>query len=267
LSVDLVGVPLAELRARLEAAKREPLRRLLAALRRDARAGARGLAREFERRAWRAREEHSRLDRLFALEDELRAAGAAHIAGVDEVGMGPLAGPVVAAAVILPAGARIQGLRDSKQLSAAARERLAAQIRELALDLCVASVEVEEIDRLNIYRAGLEAMRRAVSGLSRPPDRVLVDARTIPEIGAPQQALVRGDASVGSIAAASIVAKVQRDARMQQLDREFPGYGFARNAGYATEEHRLALRERGPSAVHRRSFGPVAEAGQACRTR
>jgi ribonuclease HII len=265
--LDLSDVPLAEIRARLEASGRVLTRKLLAALRLDARSGAQSLALEFERRERGALEERRRLSRLFALEEQLRAAGAGCIAGVDEVGMGPLAGPVVAAAVVLPAGARLPGLRDSKQLSAPARERLAAQIHALALELCVASVEPEEIDRINIYRAGLEAMRRAVSGLSRRPDRLLVDARTIPDIDVPQRALVRGDACVGSIAAASIVAKVDRDARMRRLDREFPGYGFARNAGYATAEHRRALEQRGPSAVHRRSFAPVAEAGAACRTR
>lgn len=264
--MDLADEPLAQIRIRLERAEIPPPR-MLAALRRDVRAGARALAREFERRARRARDESQRLDRLFALEDELRADGTERIAGVDEVGMGPLAGPVVAAAVVLPAGARIAGLRDSKQLSAAARGRLALQIRALALDLCVAAVEPEEIDRMNIYRAGLEAMRRAVVGLARAPERLLVDARTIPALALPQRALVRGDAIVASIAAASIVAKVERDARMLALDREFPGYGFARNSGYPTEEHRRALRERGPSAVHRRSFAPVAEAGDACRTR
>jgi len=264
----LSDMPLSEIRFRLETSEHAvTLQGLLAELRIDARAGARRLARDFESRARRARDEQVRLERLFALEDALRAEGAARIAGVDEVGMGPLAGPVVAAAVVLPAGARVAGLRDSKQLSASARERLAADIRAVALDLCVASIEPEEIDRINIYRAGLEAMRRAVCGLSRSPDRVLVDARTIPNIDAPQRSLVRGDTYIGSIAAASIVAKVQRDARMRQLDRDYPGYGFARNAGYATQEHRLALRERGPSAVHRRSFAPVAESEAACRTR
>jgi ribonuclease HII len=263
--MDLDGLPLATLRARLEAREGTPARGLVAALRRDPRAGARQLARQLERRARDARAERSRLARLFALQEELAADGAVRIAGVDEVGMGPLAGPVVAAAVVLPPGVRLDGLRDSKQLAPEARARLDARIRELALDVCVAWLEPEEIDRLNIYRAGLEAMRRAVAGLCAEPDWLLVDARQIPGTALRQRALVRGDATVGAIAAASIVAKVWRDARMRELDRVFPGYGFARNSGYATAEHRRALRERGPSAAHRRSFAPVAELEDRCR--
>jgi ribonuclease HII len=264
--VDPGRLPLATLRARLEADQWTAARGLIAALRRDPRAGARQLARQLERRARGERGERARLARLFALQDELAAAGAVRIAGVDEVGMGPLAGPVVAAAVVLPPGARLRGLRDSKQLAPAARARLDAQIRELALDLCVAWLEPAEIDRLNIHRAGLEAMRRAVAGLRGRPDWLLVDARHIPGTPVPQRALVRGDATVGAIAAASIVAKVWRDARMRELDRAFPGYGFARNSGYATPEHRRALRERGPSPVHRRSFAPVTALEVRCRT-
>lgn len=265
--MDLARLPLAELRARLAAGSAAPASELVAALHGDSRAGARRLARELAQRARRDSEERTRLDDLFSLQDELVAAGASWIAGVDEVGMGPLAGPVVAAAVVLPAGARLPGLRDSKQLSAVARARLDAQIREIALDLSVASLEPAEIDRLNIYRAGLEVMRLAVAGLHTEPDWLLVDARHIPGTPVRQRALVRGDARVGSIAAASIVAKVFRDARMRELDREFPGYGFERNAGYGTAEHQRALRERGPSKVHRCSFAPVAAAMSRCPTR
>jgi ribonuclease HII len=263
--MDPGSLPLAELRTR--AASGAAPRGLLAALRRDRRAGARQLAGALEARARRERAERARLDELFAFEEELLAQGAARVAGVDEVGMGPLAGPVVAAAVVLPRGARPTGLRDSKQLAPAARARLDTRIRELALEVSVAWLEPAEIDRLDIYRAGLEAMRRAVAGLRCAPDQLLVDARRIPGTAIAQRALVRGDALVGSIAAASIVAKVWRDARMHELDRAFPGYGFARNAGYATAEHRRALRELGASAVHRRSFAPVAAARSACPTR
>jgi ribonuclease HII len=257
-------VPLDELRARAHAA--EASRSLVAALRRDPRAGARALAQELARRLRRERDERERIENLFALEAELAAAGAARIAGVDEVGMGPLAGPVVAAAVVLPAGVRLDGLRDSKQLPATARARLDARIREVALDVCIASVEPAEIDRLNIYRAGLEAMRRAVVGLRAAPDWLLVDGRRIPETPLHQRAVVKGDALVASIAAASVVAKVWRDAHMRELDRAYPGYGFARNAGYATREHQRALRELGPSAAHRCSFAPVSAAQARCRT-
>jgi ribonuclease HII len=258
--VELRRLPLAALRTSLEAREPEELRALIRVLRRDRRSGARQLARKLEQRERLLSREQSRLDALFALEAELCAAGVARIAGVDEVGMGPLAGPVVAAAVVLPAGARISGMRDSKQLAPAARAALEREIRSRALDVCVALVEPAEIDGLNIYRAGLEAMRRAVAGLAAQPDWLLVDARRIPGTAVPQRAVVRGDATVGSIAAASVVAKVFRDAHMRELDREFPGYGFARNAGYATAEHRRALREHGPCAAHRRSFAPVAAA-------
>jgi ribonuclease HII len=181
------------------------------------------------------------------------------VAGVDEVGMGPLAGPIVAAAVVLRERVALPGLDDSKRVLRADRERLAGEIRGQALAVGVAEVWPDEIARRNVYRAGLEAMRRAVLALGVAPDHVLVDARTIPGIEAPQTPLVGGDARDGSIAAASIVAKVHRDAIMVQLDREFPGYGFALHKGYATASHLAALRERGPCPVHRRSFAPVSQ--------
>jgi ribonuclease HII len=165
----------------------------------------------------------------------------------------------VAAAVILPARVALTGLDDSKQVVRAARERLDAAIRAQALAIGIGEVWPEELDRLNVYRAGLEAMRRAVSALAIAPDHVLVDARTIPRIEAPQTALVRGDSRDGSIAAASIVAKVHRDAIMLRLEREHPGYGFARHMGYATREHLHALARLGPSPMHRRSFAPCSQ--------
>jgi ribonuclease HII len=174
--------------------------------------------------------------------------------------MGPLAGPVVAAAVVLPCDAPLAGLRDSKQLTAAARERLDADIRKLALAVALGCVEPDEIDRINIYQAGLLAMRRAVQALGHRPDHVLVDARHISGLAVPQQAIPGGDARVGSIAAASVVAKVWRDCRMRELDRLHPGYGFAHNAGYATRAHLAALARHGPCPAHRRSFAPVARA-------
>jgi ribonuclease HII len=245
---------LGELAARVAASRsRAALRRLAAALRADDRAGARALLRRCEH----ALAEQRRLARLFARREHLRRAGARLVAGVDEVGVGPLAGPLVAAAVVLGDDVDLPGLDDSKRLSRAARERLAREICARAVAWAVGEVEPAEIDRLNVYRAGLEAMRRAVLGLSVAPDHLLVDARRIPGVEPPQTALVDGDACDGSIAAASIVAKVHRDALMQRLDRRFPGYGFARHKGYATREHLRALRRLGPSGVHRRSFGPV----------
>jgi ribonuclease HII len=195
------------------------------------------------------------------LERLLWRVGVRHVAGVDEVGMGPLAGPVVAAAVVLPVETHIDGVADSKVLQAEARERLAAEIRRRALAVGIAVVEPPEIDRVNIYQAGLRALRRAVEQLSPlVPGFVLVDGREIPELGIPQSAYPKGDAFVTSIAAASIVAKCHRDALMRTLDAAYPAYGFARHMGYATRAHLAALRTYGPSPVHRRSFAPVVAA-------
>ena len=239
---------------------RDPLtlERLLATLSGDARAGAGALAERVARRLAALRREQTRVSGLFALRAQLRAAGAIHVAGVDEVGMGPLAGPVVAAAVILPEVVDLPGLGDSKQLTPRARERLAAAIHAQALAVAVGEVSAGELDRWNVYRAGLEAMRRAVVSLETPPQHLLVDARIVPGVDCPQTPLVKGDARDGSIAAASIVAKVHRDALMRRLDDEHPGYGFARHMGYGTPEHLAALRRLGPCPEHRRSFAPCA---------
>ena len=179
------------------------------------------------------------------------------IAGVDEVGRGPLAGDVVAAAVILDPARPVSGLRDSKKLSAARREQLAAQIREQALAWSVARATVAEIDELNILQASLLAMHRAVRALQPQPVYVLVDGNRLPRWDYASEPVVKGDDRVAAIAAASILAKVQRDAELQELDRQYPGYGFARHKGYPTPAHLAALRELGATAVHRRSFAPV----------
>ena len=179
------------------------------------------------------------------------------LCGVDEAGRGPLAGSVFAAAVVLDPGRPIDGLADSKQLGEAVREELAGRIRERALAWAIAPASVEEIDRLNILRATLLAMRRAVEALAPAPDHVLVDARRIPGIAAAQTPIVGGDGLDASIAAASIVAKVHRDAIMARLDAEYPGYGFASHKGYGTPEHLAALKALGPCEIHRRSFAPV----------
>ncbi len=179
------------------------------------------------------------------------------IAGVDEVGRGPLAGPVVAAAVILDETRPIEGLADSKVLSATRREELAHLIRERALCWALGRAEVEEIDQLNILRASLLAMKRAVEALSLPPELVLVDGNQAPELGYPVQTIVRGDALVPAISAASILAKVARDAEMCELDRRFPGYDFSRHKGYPTSMHIDALKKLGICPIHRRSFAPV----------
>ncbi|MEB2345884.1 MAG: ribonuclease HII [Deltaproteobacteria bacterium] len=253
-------LPLALLIARArEATGARELARLLRALEGDPRAGAGALARRVERRLAEARAERARVGRLFALRRQLRRAGAQHVAGVDEVGMGPLAGPVVAAAVILPDRVELPGLDDSKRVPRPVRERLAEAIRAQAVALAVGEVEPAELDRLNVYRAGLEAMRRAVVALAPAADHLLVDARTVPGTGCHQTRLVQGDSRDGSIAAASIVAKVHRDAIMRRLEDQHPGYGFARHMGYATREHLAALRRLGPCPAHRRSFQPCAQ--------
>ncbi len=179
------------------------------------------------------------------------------VAGVDEVGRGPLAGPVVAAAVILDARRPIRGLRDSKVLTAAARERLAAEVWAKALCCCIAEATVDEIDGINILQATLLAMRRAVEGLRLLPARVLVDGNCLPRLTVPAEAVIRGDATVAAIAAASIVAKVHRDALLRALHAEHPAYGFDAHKGYATPAHLAALRAHGACVAHRRSFAPV----------
>jgi ribonuclease HII len=179
------------------------------------------------------------------------------LCGVDEAGRGPLAGPVVAAAVMLDPGKPIAGLRDSKKLSAKARERLADEIRNHAAAWCVAEASVAEIDRLNILQATMLAMQRAVAGLQRPPDEVWVDGNRCPDWAWRSQAVVKGDDKVASIAAASILAKTARDHFMCRLDEEFPVYGFARHMGYGTAAHLAALKTHGACPHHRRSFAPV----------
>src|SRR3989449_812190 len=189
-------------------------------------------------------------------------AGTRRVAGVDGGGRGPLAGPVVAAAVVFPPGTHLDGVADSKVLTAAARERLDVEIRRRAVGVGLGVVEPDEIDRLNIYRAGLAACRRAVEALPLVPGFVLVDGREIPDLPMPQSAYPKGDAFVCSIAAASIVAKVYRDALMRALDGRYPGYGLARHMGHSTRAHFAAIRTLGPSPVHRRSFAPVRAAAR-----
>ena len=183
------------------------------------------------------------------------------LAGVDEAGRGPLAGPVVAAAVILDELAPIQGLADSKTLTARRRELLFDQIRARALCCSIASASVEEIDSLNILQATLLAMRRAVHGLRILPHWVVVDGNRVPVLPMPVHALVRGDSKLAAISAASILAKVQRDRWCEDLHAQYPGYGFATHKGYPTPEHLAALHLHGPCAAHRRSFAPVRAAG------
>jgi ribonuclease HII len=182
------------------------------------------------------------------------------IAGVDEAGRGPLAGPVVAAAVILDPGQRIHGLRDSKLLTPPAREELAIEIRARSVAWTVAECDVGEIDALNILQATLLAMKRAIERLATKPEVVWIDGLHCPPLDCPARAIVDGDRRVAVIAAASILAKTARDALLVEIDRSYPAYGFARHKGYATPEHLAALRRLGPCPVHRRFFAPVAQA-------
>jgi ribonuclease HII len=190
----------------------------------------------------------------WAFEEEAWAEGRQRVAGCDEVGRGALCGPVVAAAVILGDAFDPNGIDDSKRLTERQREALAARIRETARAWGLGSVEPREIDRLNILRATYLAMQRAVAALSDAPDVLLVDALSVPGLALVQRAIVKGDARCFSIAAASIVAKVARDAMMRVWDERYPGYGLAHNMGYASEDHREAIRRMGPSEIHRRSF-------------
>ncbi|MGM3424623.1 ribonuclease HII [Pseudomonas sp. MS15a(2019)] len=188
------------------------------------------------------------------------------VAGVDEVGRGPLCGAVVTAAVILDPGKPILGLNDSKKLSLTRREALFDEIQEKALAWCVARAEVAEIDQLNILHATMLAMQRAVEGLRVQPRLALIDGNRCPRLAVPSSPVVKGDSQVPAIAAASILAKVTRDREMQVLDTLYPGYGLAGHKGYPTAEHLDALRRLGPTPIHRRSFAPVRDAWHALET-
>src|ERR1043166_4115429 len=232
---------------------------LLRNLQRDPRSGARELYRRLAKRFEGQRKESSRLDAMLQFERILWKAGIVHVAGVDEVGVGPLAGPVVAAAVIFPPHTAIGAIDDSKALDEESRQRLDREIRQRATAVGGGVVEVDEIDRLTIYHASLRAMRLALMDLDVPHQHVLVDSRTIPDISQPQNSFDKGDGINFSIASASIVAKVYRDRLMTNLDALYPGYDFTRNKGYATLGHQNAIRRLGPSPIHRRSFDYIRE--------
>ncbi len=219
-----------------------PLDELLPLLEQDLRAGVRALAERERRRLLREKRERQRIARLLHFERELWERGVRRIAGVDEAGRGPLAGPVLAAAVILPQTVFLPGLDDSKKLSKGRRETLYDLIRSQAEAVSVGSVDHAEIDRTNILRASLRAMRESIEGLPLQPDRVLVDGSHLPGSRFPERAIVDGDARSLSIAAASVIAKVTRDRLMVAYDKTYPEYGFARHKGYGTADHIAALR-------------------------
>jgi ribonuclease HII len=234
---------------------------LLEALEVDRRQGAHQLARRIRGRYRDNRAEGQRLHFLLRFEIELWSQGYGFVAGVDEAGMAPLAGPVVAGAVILPQNYKLRGLNDSKKiLDPEKRDELALQIKQDAVCWSVGFAEVEEIDKINIYHAGLLAMQRAVQGLTAQPNFILVDARKIPNCQTPQRGIIRGDALSASIAAASIIAKTTRDAHMLALDQLYSGYGLATHKGYPTPEHCRVLKSLGALPIHRRSFARVREA-------
>jgi ribonuclease HII len=238
---------------------------VLRKLQRDPRPGARKLYQSLAKRFEEQKKERLRLDAMLHFERLLWKTGIVHIAGVDEVGMGPLAGPVVAAAVIFPPDIEIAAIDDSKALDESIRPHLETEIRAKAAAVGIGVVEVEEIDRLNIYHAGLRAMQLALGNLAIVPQHILVDSRTIPGVSQPQSSFDKGDGINFSIASASIVAKVHRDRLMTELDALYPGYGFASHKGYATAEHQNAIRELGPCPIHRRSFDYIREiCGEYC---
>ena len=248
---------LAELRRRYVEAGRPLPSELERALAEDPRPGARALLEAVHRRRRDNRAEGQRLRHMLRFEQELWSRGVSLIAGIDEAGMSPLAGPVSAAAVILDKGWRTAKLNDSKQVDPETRQELATIIRREARAFAVAFVEPEEIDRINIYWAGVLAMQRAVEGLGLVPEHLLIDARRLRDVAIEQTKIIKGDERSLSIAAASILAKTERDARMTAYDREYPGYGFARHKGYPVAEHVQALHRIGACPIHRRSFNPV----------
>lgn len=251
---------LADLRQRYVERGRSLPGRIEQLLRADERPGARALLERIERRRHDNRAEGQRLRQMLRFERELWERNITVIAGIDEAGMSPLAGPVAAAAVVLEVGWRAPHVNDSKQLSPDQRSELAEVIRREAKAFAVAFVEPEEIDRVNIYWAGILAMRRAVESLPVVPEHLLIDARKLRDVDTPQTHIVKGDELSLSIAAASILAKTARDARMIEYDRQYPAYGFAQHKGYPVRQHVRALAEHGACPIHRRSFARVQQA-------
>ena len=264
MAADLSDCSVAEIHERYLKKSSRVSRYLLGRLRNDQRQGVQDLYLRALRRYRLQQREERRTRWLLRRERELWEAGMTHVAGVDEAGMGPLAGPIVAAAVIFEPGAFIVGLDDSKRLQPAKRQRLAKEIRSRALSVGLGLAEVEEVDLLNVYQAGLLAMGRAIAQLRPQPEHLLIDARRLPEIQLPQQAIINGDQLHFSIAAASIIAKTHRDALMKELDRDFPNYGFANHKGYGTQQHQASIRRFGRCALHRASYQFVQELAGDC---
>lgn len=253
MMVEIASLKIAEIEKMLLTA--EVSEDFLTACERDKRVGV--------QRAWRRflreRAERMRIEGLYGYERAAQAEGFSLIAGVDEAGRGPLAGPVVAAAVILPVGLYLPKLNDSKKLSVKARDVLYEDICEKAIAVSCAVVEADTIDRVNIYQAAVNSMYEAILALEPRPQKVLIDAVTLGQLPMPSLSIIKGDAKSASIAAASIFAKVTRDRLMMLYDKQYPQYGFAQHKGYGTTQHMEALKKYGACPLHRRSFAPVQE--------
>ena len=259
ISLDPSALSIAEIRERLFRCSGPLPGRLLSALKKDRREGVRRIYRQAKRRQEKEGRERRRSKEMQRREQGLWNSGVQRVAGVDEVGIGPLAGPVVAASVVFAPHTMIPGVDDSKRVRPQERERLARTIRREAVGVGVGVVQVEEIEQLNVYNAGVLAMRRAVEGLPVAPEHLLLDARRIPEVSIPQSSFIKGDRLSFSIAAASIIAKTYRDQLMVELDQIYPRYGFAQHKGYSTGEHMKAIEQYGPCPVHRKSFAFIQE--------
>ncbi|HZK86164.1 MAG TPA: ribonuclease HII [Desulfosporosinus sp.] len=240
-----------------EALFKDPSPRMLCACQKDSRQGVRQLAVRLLKLQQAQAVDKARIQQMLVEEKKLWQQGFLLLAGIDEAGRGPLAGPVVAAACILPARFDLPGLNDSKMLTESKREKLYSQIQAQALDYALGSAEPAEIDVLNILQATKLAMKRAIEGLKVRPHYLMIDALTLPTVKLPQLPLIGGDLISATIAAASILAKVTRDRLMVELDTLYPDYGFSKNKGYGTSEHMQVLRRLGPCPLHRRSFAPV----------
>lgn len=222
----------------------------------DSRSGVQKAIEKRKRAIQAELDEELRLEQMLRYEKELYKAGYQAIAGIDEVGRGPLAGPVVAAAVILPPGCKIKGLNDSKKIPKKKHQEIYQAVLDKALAVGIGLIDNEIIDRVNIYEATKLAMKEALSVLSHKPDYLLIDAMKL-DVDIPQESIIKGDANSQSIAAASIVAKVTRDKLMADYDKEYPGYDFAQNAGYGTKSHLQGLERNGVTPIHRKTFEPV----------
>ncbi|MBA4494708.1 ribonuclease HII [Paenactinomyces guangxiensis] len=252
-----MGKTIRELKRWLEQEQPVLSQKMLDELLADSRVGVRKMVQSYLKEQERQQKEAARLEALWQMERKCQEKGYKTIAGVDEAGRGPLAGPVVAAAVVLPSDFDVTGLNDSKQLSAEKRNQLKRRIEQQAVSIGVGIADVEYIDKYNILQATYHAMRLALEQLTPAAEFILADAVRIPGISIPQEGIVKGDSLSHSIAAASIIAKTTRDEWMAKAAEKYPGYGFDRHMGYSTPEHLEALKKWGPSPIHRRSFAPV----------